>query len=151
MLKPYKFGRTVQGETYIGNANGERVAVYDRNGSYVRSFSVAGAPDFVPLETSSLPEGQEEIFQEITSRKYSRITSITPVGDDVVIGHYYDNNQRPLPRFISVFSKAGTHRASFPWEHLVAAVQDDRFFFVEADRSSDLGSYVVHEYRYKGS
>lgn len=147
---PWIVGRGDEGRTYVSHINGPNIVVYQRGGTYLHQFAIDQVPDFHPLEQASLPESRREVYDALEGKKYSKIRSVSSVGDDIVVDHLYANNQTNTSKYISVFDQNGTHQVTTSVGYLLRTVQGDRFFFVEEKPESETGSYVIHEYRYEG-
>lgn len=147
---PWIVESSPEGRTYVSHIWGPYVAVYQQDGSYLHRFDLDKAPNFYPLDQSTLPESRREVFDALEDKEYSKVRSISAVEGDIVIDHLYAVKQSDNPKYISVFDQDGTHQASTAVDHLLRTVQGDRFFFVEENSQSDVGSYLIHEYRYEG-
>jgi hypothetical protein len=141
---PWIMGRGSDDRTYVAHVWGPDVVVYGPDGAYLDRFSISQISTFRPLDQEALPESRQEVFDALQDEEYSTVSAVTAVGDDVIVSHQYEK------RYLSVFSQDGTHRATTTTDHVLGAIQGDRFFFVEADKEAEVGSYMIYEYRYTG-
>lgn len=158
-MSPYPMGRDQAGQTYVAHIVGSSVAVFERDGTFLRRFSLDSAPTFRVLEDPppSSIMGQQ-LFEEMRNHEHSIVNHLSVVGQDVVLDHAYKTSEGINEFYFSIFGTDGGHKASTPVraEHpnervgLLRDVQGDRFYFQETDLDSELGSYVIHEYRYTG-
>lgn len=146
---PWIVGRDEAGRTYVSHVWGPDVVVHGADGTLLQRIDVRQASTFFPLEQSALPASRRAVFDALEGRAYSKIRSLTPAGQDLVVDHLYAAEEADTRKYLSVFRREGAYRASVSAPYLLRAVQGARLFFVEEDAGSDVGSYVIHEYRYR--
>ena len=143
-------------QIYISHIRGGSVRVYNKYGEYIKSIDISKADVFLELDNSQFSSQYDgQTVQKMLDKKYSRVWNLSVVDDEIVVYHFGKTKEDQSFR-MSIFGKEnGRYLASTPtWERgkrKLVTVQDDRFFFLEADRSSDVGSYDLHEYRFDGA
>jgi len=136
---------------YIFHVHGVNVSIYNISGEYIDKISLNKLDSFKEIDYSKV-RGKEAGTLVETDR--SLVWDISAVDGHVVI-HHGQKSGEDITNYMSVFDgRTGEHLATTPgWtrsKHELVEVQGDRFFFVETDRKSDVGSYVIQEYRYEG-
>jgi hypothetical protein len=152
---PWQLGRDGEGRSYVASTTGSQIAVYDSLGVFEGRFRVdQQGTNFRPLDHTTLPEETRAAVKEMSRRSFSFIEAMAVSGDDVLVHHSFKSDERADQTYISVFKRDGAHQqttqALDARKYGKMVVQDDRFFFVETDRQSDTGSYLIREYRYTG-
>lgn len=142
------------GVSYITSGIGPDVFVYNAEGKAIDRFPLEqeGA-HFQTMDPSVLPKRARERAQFMAQREFSTVDHIAKVNDDLIVQHNHRYPSEELDRYVSVYGTDGTHKATT--ERLkdgrrLTAIQGDRFYFVESNEESDLGDYVIREYRYTG-
>lgn len=150
---PWLVGQSNDGETFVAHHAGRHVAIYDADGEFLDRFPIDAAPSFDALDPSGVPSRPRDAVKELRNRTFSAIENIAVADSDVIVDHYLRTPNGIDSRHLSIFSRDGTHEVDGPARSAdlkLIDVEDDRFYFVET-KPSELGSYVIHEYRYTGT
>lgn len=151
---PWLLGRDENGYSYASSVTGPFIGVYGPDGAFERRFSIAQeGTNFQPLDYSTLPENPRAAVKEMARRGNSIIAGINIFGGDILVHHIYSGNDGADPVYFSVFSRNGEHKgtttAVSEEKFRRVKVMEDKFFFVQSDSDSELGSYTINEYVYK--
>jgi len=149
---PWILGRGAGGRSYVAHNSGSHIAVYEPDGTFLRRVDLGQSPVYYPLHHASVPKNIDKAFETLQNRKYSKIRHISVIDETIIVNHLYKNGV-DNPHFISI-SEDGKHIISTSElddkNKKVYKSNNNRFLFVETDKSSDFGLYSIHEYRYRG-
>ena len=151
---PWPLAQDEAGRTFVAHYASSYLAVYDAEGNFLRRFPITDAATYRPRDNSKVPADPRESFAVVPKMSFSVITHVSAIGDDIILDHFYRTPETGIrERYLSVFSRDGTHEVDGPARPAglkLIDVEEDRFYFVET-KPSELGSYVIHEYRYTGT
>lgn len=151
---PWTLGYDGDNRMYISHVHGRYISTYNKNGVNIGKIDLNDTGVFIDIDYSNV-RGSGPDAPRLVEEERSLVHNIDIVRGEVIV-HHAAKSDEGMSFYISVFNKQnGKHLANTPpWQqskHELVEVQGDRFFFVETNRESDVGSYVVHEYRYEGT
>jgi len=144
---PFVMGNDDDGRVYLAHRKGGNVVIYNADRERTGHFHIGDAPGVKLLDMKALPEDVYAAQDVLRNTESTLIRTIYPVGDQIILDHFHRHAEPN--NFLTIWTREGDLLASgIGLAHPLRHVQGNRFFFLETDTSSDLGSYLVHEYTY---
>ena len=141
---------------YVSHLRGGQINIYNIDGKSIGKVDISKSDQFKELDNSQFRKKYGKInIKNMLNERYSRVWNISVLDENILV-HHFGKGRKNQSHRISVFDKeSGKYITSTSeWKRStreLIEVQGNRFFFVKTDRESEVGSYVVNEYRYKNN